>query len=131
MRSLRLVMILPLLLSFVCAGAAGMADRAFADDERPSESMKWSMKIKPLLGTAELSLKDSTTGKTITKARVKAIITMPDGRKTQKTFKGARRGKNFVFVSTVDVSMQGKYIFDVDVTSGKERLKFRFPYNMK
>ncbi|TAN64390.1 hypothetical protein EPN18_00180 [bacterium] len=104
---------------------------ARAEEVTSGAAIKWAMKIKPLNNTIDLTLTDARTGKPITKAKVTAVITMPDGNKVTKELKGMKMGKTYSFMNTADFSLKGPYFFKVDVKAGKKKVKFDFRYEVK
>lgn len=102
-----------------------------AEEGTAGAAIKWAMKVKPISNTVDLTLTDAKTGRPITKAKVKAVITMPNGKKVTKELKGMKMGKEYSFMNTVDFSLKGPYFFKVDVNTGKKKVKFSFRYEVK
>lgn len=104
------------------------------------DGVKGRFKVTPAMSMLDLYLVDAKTEKTITGAKVKTIITMPDGKKAEKDLTGMKMGETFSYMSTMDFSLKGVYTFDiaVDVQNkaatkefDKKRANFSFTYEVR
>ncbi len=71
------------------------------------------LKVLPAMNRIDLYLYDAKTDKTLTDAKVKATVTMPDGKKVERELQGTKTEETFSFMSTVDLSSKGMYSFDI------------------
>ncbi len=90
-----------------------------------------TLKIDAPKNTVDLSLADLDTSKAITGAKVKALITNPGGRRDEKELMSMRMREVVSYMSTLDMSKKGRYIFDITAESGKRKAKFHFAYDVK
>lgn len=116
---------------FIIFAGCVSAPRALSAEAKPGETIKWTMKVKPLDNMIDLYLTDARTGKPITKAKVAVVVTLPDGSKVEKELKGMKMGKKYSFMGSLDFPLKGVYVFDVDVKAGKKKAKFSFRYEVK
>jgi hypothetical protein len=80
------------------------------------QGIEGRLKVTPAMSRIDFYLYDAKTDKAITDAKVRAIITMPDGKKVEKDLQGMKTEGTFSFMSTVDLSLKGMYSFDIVVT---------------
>ena len=95
------------------------------------EGITGRLKIAPTMHMLDLYLSDAKTGKVIEEAQVKAVITMPDGKKVEKELSGMEMRDVFSFMNTVDLSQKGKYSLNIEVEVGKKKVIFPFTYEVK
>ena len=95
------------------------------------EGITGRLKIAPTMHMLDLYLSDAKTGKVIDEAQVRAVITMPDGKKIEKELSGMEMGDVFSFMNTVDLSQKGKYSLNIEVEVGKKKVIFPFTYEVK
>lgn len=95
------------------------------------DGIKGRFKVQPSMGMFDLYLTDEKTDKVITQAKVRVAVTMPHGKKIEKDLSGMKMGEVFSFMNTLDMSMKGKYIFDITADVDKNRLTFPFSYEVK
>ena len=95
------------------------------------DGIKGRFKVQPSMGMLDLYLTDEKTDKVITQAKVRVAVISPDGRKIEKDLPGMKMGELFSFMNTLDMSMKGKYSFNIRVDVEKKRLNFPFSYEVK
>lgn len=78
-----------------------------------AKGIEGRMKVTPEMNRIDFYLYDAKTDKAITDAKVKATITMPDGKKVEKELLGTKAEETFSFMSPVDFSFKGMYSFDI------------------
>lgn len=117
------VLILLALTGMGLAGADDMTENA--------GGIKATLKIDVSKGMAELYLADLDTSKAVTGAKVGALITNPAGRKEEKALMYMKMGEVVPYMSMLDLSRKGRYIFDVTAESGKKKARFHFTYEVK
>lgn len=92
---------------------------AFADMTKTSHGIKAVLKVTEEKSMVDLYLQKA--GKTpiaITDAKVKAVVTTPDGKKVEKELIGMWMDKAYSFMNTLDMSKKGRYIFEITVERG-------------
>jgi hypothetical protein len=72
----------------------------------------------------------SDGGKEITDAKVRASVTFPDGTKVEKELIGMKMGEAYSFMNSLDMSMPGRYSFDISIKSSDRSIKFDFTQNI-
>ena len=95
------------------------------------EGIKGRLKIAPTMHMLDLYLSDAKTDKVINEAKVKAVITMPDGKKVEKELSGMEMGDVFSFMNTFDLSQKGKYSLNIEVEVGGKKVVLPFTYEVK
>lgn len=104
------------------------------------DGIKGRLKVTPAMSMLDLYLADAKTGEVITQAKVKATITMPDGKKVEKDLPGMKMGETFSYMNTLDFSLKGVYTFDITAEVkkkigkkdfDKERATFSFTYEVR
>lgn len=104
------------------------------------DGIKGRLKVAPAMSMLDLYLTDAGTDEVITQAKVKATITMPDGKKAEKDFPGMKMGESFSFMNSVDLSLKGLYTFDITAEVKKKigkkdfdekRVNFSFSYEVR
>lgn len=98
--------------------------------EKTTGGIKAVLKVDPAKSMVDLYLSDSKTHKEITGAKVRAAITLPNGEKVEKDLMGMKMEDSFSYMNTLDMSMKGRYIFDITVEMGKTTHKFNFHYEV-
>lgn len=79
-------------------------------------------------GFINLTLVDSATRATITKARVEAVVTSPAGKKTKAElgYMKMDKGNSFMNMSALKMTEMGEYTFKISVEAGKKKGNFAF-----
>ena len=123
-KTLIVVVALGLLAPVLSTPAAAQTDHKTAQqmegEVKSANGIKGRLKITPSKSMLDLYLTDAATDKSITKAKVRAVITMPDGKKVENDLMGMKMGAEFSFMNTADLSLKGKYTFDVSAEVGKK-----------
>lgn len=88
------------------------------------------LKVMPAMNRIDFYLYDTKTDKAITDAKVRAIITMPEGKKMEKELPGTKTEETFSFMNTVDLSLQGIYSFDI-VAKVQYKIGFKAYHSVK
>jgi len=101
-----------------------------SDVAKTSGGIKAVLKVDPAKSMVDLYLSDSKTQKEITGAKVRATITLPKGEKVEKELLGMKMGDSFSFMNSLDMSREGRYIFDITIELGKTSHKFNFHYDV-
>ena len=101
-----------------------------SDIAKTSGGIKAVLKVDPAKSMVDLYLSDSKTQKEITGAKVRATITLPKGEKVEKELLGMKMGDSFSFMNSLDMSREGRYIFDITIELGKTSHKFNFHYDV-
>lgn len=123
MRILKVLMFALLIAALPVIGSA-------SDAAKFSGGIKAVLKVDPAKSMVDLYLSASKTQKVITGAKVKAAITLPNGKKVEKELMGMKMGDSFSFMNTLDMSRKGGYIFDVTVELGETTHRFNFRYDV-
>lgn len=140
MRAIKIMLAFALCLGFL----ASAPEKSFATQASKAasktDSIKWTIKVKPLTGTVDLYLTDENSGKGVRNAKVRAVITLPNGEKVEKemmkmTMKQKAKGKvikkGIYYMFSLDMSAQGTYIFDIAVKAGKRDIQINAKYDVK
>jgi len=107
---------------------------AYAEAET---SMKSSDGVKAVLKTdrakkmVDLFLSEAKSGKEITKAKVTASVKMPDGKTVRKELLGMKMGDAYSFMNSLDMSVPGRYSFDIEIRSSGKTMKFEFTQDIR
>jgi hypothetical protein len=83
------------------------------------------------MSMVDIVLSDAKTGKSITKAKVNAVVTNPDGTKQVKELMGGKMGEQFSFMNTLDLSKKGAYKLDAAADIDGKKVKFSFKFEVK
>lgn len=97
---------------------------------KSSEGVKAVLKTDPAKKMMDLFLSELPGGKEITEAKVKAIVTFPDGRKVEKDLIGMKMGDAYSFMNSLDMSRPGRYSFDISIESSGRSIKIEFTQNI-
>ncbi len=93
------------------------------------DGVKATLMLSPNM--VDLLLADAGTGRTLRGAKVKAVITLPDGQKIEKELLGMKMGDVFSYMNSLDTSHKGRYHFAIVVAIDGKQIKFDFSYQMK
>lgn len=125
--SKRILVILNLVL-LITVFAGGV----FAEMTKTSQGIKAVLKVTEEKSMVDLYLQKAGKAPTpITEAKVKAVVTTPDGKKVEKELIGMWMDGAYSFMNSLDMSRKGKYIFNVAVERGNETVNFEFSHNVK
>jgi len=100
-------------------------------------SVKTSGKVKAVLKTdrakkmVDLFLSEVTSSKEITEAKVTASIILPDGRKVKKELIGMKMGDAYSFMNSLDMSLPGRYSFDIEIKTPGKTTRFEFTQDIR
>lgn len=104
-----------------------LAGTAKADDmTKTNNGIKATLKVDPSRSMIDLYLADGKTREALTEAKVKATVVLPDGSVVEKDLMGMKMGPAFSFMNTLDMSLNGRYSFDIRVETGVIVAVFRF-----
>jgi len=140
MRTLKILLAFALCLGFLVLSPENSFAAQAQKAASKTDSIKWTIKVKPLSGTVDLYLTDENSGKGVRNAKVKAVITLPNGEKLEKemmkmTMKQKINGKvikkGIYYMFSLDMSAQGAYIFDIAVKAGKRDIQINAKYDVK
>ena len=93
------------------------------------DGIKATVTVSPKM--LDIFLTDAKTGKTITNAKVKAIIVHPDGHKVNKELVGMKMGEVFSYMNSVDTSPRGTYAFHIAIETDKKTIHFQVKSEVK
>lgn len=138
MKKIMMAVFLGLLLSAVPAFAAtdhgrhdhSNMDQAFASTATEA-GIKATLKVNRSNSMVDLYLADEKTGMPVTSGKVLAEIKLPDGKTVEKELIGMKMGQEYSFMNSLDLSLKGKYAFDISVSAGSRRARFDFIYTAK
>ena len=108
---------------------AGMKHHGGEGVSRVKDGIKATLKLSPRM--VDLLLVDATTGRTLTDAKVKAVIILPDGAKVEKDLIGMKMGDVFSYMNSLDTSRKGTYRFDIVTTIEGRKISFDFDHELK
>ena len=135
LKTLIVVIALGLLAPAISTPAAAQTDHKTAQqmegEVKSADGIKGRLKITPSKSMLDLYLTDAATDKPVTKAKVRAVITMPDGKKAEKDLMGMKMGGEFSFMNSADLSLKGKYTLEVTAQVGKKKVTFPYTYEVK
>ncbi|MBI5491732.1 MAG: hypothetical protein HY893_02240 [Deltaproteobacteria bacterium] len=115
---------------FVALFLAPLSKVYGAELVKTDNGIKAALKIDAAGSMTDLYLYDlSKALRPIKEAKVFATITSPGGKKVEKELMGMEMGKTFSFMSALDMSEKGRYIFDIRVEADKKTAKFSFIYD--
>lgn len=104
--------------------AAGEAETSI----KSSEGVKAVLKTDPSKSMIDLFLSEGA--KEITDAKVMASVTFPDGKKVEKELIGMKMGAAYSFMNSLDMSMPGRYSFDISIRTSGKTIKLGFTQNI-
>lgn len=117
--------LLTLVLTALISGAAG--DSSAAEATKSMSGIKAVLKTTPGKSMIDLYLYDhSKTLTPLTKAKVKAVVTLPDGTTVEKELIGMVMDGSFSYMNSLDLSQKGRYKFIIRVEAGKRPVTFEF-----
>lgn len=134
------LLLFPAIVSLAIAGMDHKMGHQADGEIKVVEGVKGRLKVTPEMSMIDLYLADARTGEVITGAKVKAMITMPDGKKLEKDLPGMKMGETFSYMNTLDLSLKGVYTFDITAEVkkkigkkdfDKERVTFSFTYEVR
>lgn len=122
-----------LLLIFITPAIAqqDQMDQQMAGETKVVDGISGRFKVTPSMNMLDLYLTDKKTNKVITQAKARVNVISPDGIKIEKELAGMKMGEVYSFMNNLDMSMKGKYKFDITVESGKKKVTFPFAYEVK
>ncbi|HAG51950.1 MAG TPA: hypothetical protein DCL42_11540 [Deltaproteobacteria bacterium] len=119
---------------------AQTGQKALSNESRVVDGIKATLKITPSQNMVDLILSDAKTGKSITNAKISALMKGPDGKVLEKELMGMKMGEEFSFMNTLDMSRKGSYSFKITVEVEKKlapegfnqgKVKFNFVYEAR
>ena len=132
LRNILVIILVGVLISFLAQIALAQKEKEMSTGEsKVTDGIKATFKVTPSMSMVDILLMDTTTKKTITKAKVFASAKMPDGKVQEKELVGMKMGKEYTFGNTFDFSRKGNYDFDIRVEVKNEEVKFNFIYKVK
>ena len=93
--------------------------------------IKATLKVNRAHSMVDLFLADAATGTPVTSGKAIANIKLPDGKTMEKELIGMKMGQEHSFMNSLDLSLNGRYVFDVSVAIGSKQAKFGFVYTAK
>ena len=108
----------------------GGADHVIAGTATEA-GIKATLKVNRAHSKVDLFLVDAATGAPVTSGKATANIKLPDGKTLEKELIGMKMGQEYSFMNSLDLSLNGRYVFDVYVASGSKQAKFGFVYTAK
>ena len=138
MKKLMMAVFLGLLLSAVPAFAGmehgrhdhGGAGQVIAGTSTES-GIKATLKVNQSNSMIDLYLVEEKNGAPVTSGKVFAKIKLPDGKIVEKELMGMKMGQEYSFMNSLDLSLKGKYAFDISVSAGSRLARFDFIYTAK
>lgn len=100
------------------AGAVGMT--------KTENGIKAYLNVDPSRSMVELYLADAKTQDVLTVAKVRLKAILPDGTLVEKDLIGMKMGPVFSFMNTVDLSLKGRYSFDIIIDTGEKTATLKF-----
>jgi|GEM_PF-2678393 hypothetical protein len=138
MKKLVKAVFLVLLLSAAPAFAAtehGSHDHGSADNAlvgtATDTGIKATLKVNRSNSMVDLYLVNASTGASMTAGKVFAKIKLPNGKTVEKELIGMKMGQEYSFMNSLDLSLKGKYAFDISVAAGGKQARFDFIYAAK
>lgn len=108
-------------------GSAGPAVAGTATES----GIKGTLKVSQSNSMIDLYLAEEKTGAPVTAGKVFAKIKLPNGKTVEKELMGMKMGQEYSFMNSLDLSLKGKYAFDISVTAGGKQARFDFTYTAK
>ncbi|MCC6503715.1 MAG: hypothetical protein IT362_11360 [Deltaproteobacteria bacterium] len=93
--------------------------------------IKATLKVNRSNSMVDLYLADAGTGASVTSGKVFAKIKLPNGKTVEKELMGMKMGQEYSFMNSLDLSLKGKYVFDISVTAEGKNSRFDFMYTAK
>lgn len=117
---------------FLLSAISGFTGTAKAEEAQVSNGIKAVLKVDPAKSMVDLYLYNMAKTLTPMKdAKVKAVVTMPDGKKVEKELIGMKMGDTYSYMNSLDMRLKGGYSFDISVQAGKRKARFAFSYTLK
>jgi len=116
-----LTLLLLVSLPLVVPGGAGADEMT-----KTKNGIKAALNVDPSKSMIDIYLTDDRTEQTLTKAKVRATVVLPDGSVVEKDLMGMMMGPAFSFMNTLDMSLNGRYSFDIKVETGNATAVFKF-----
>ncbi|MEK7842068.1 MAG: hypothetical protein AAB197_05275, partial [Deltaproteobacteria bacterium] len=113
------------------AGLSQMEHKMPKGESKVADNIKATLIVAPSKSVVDLLLVNAKTGKTITNAKVFAIIKGPGGKVEEKEFLGMQMKEVFSYMNTLDLSLKGSYSFNITAEAGKKKIKLDFVYEVK
>lgn len=99
---------------------------------KSSRGIKAVLKVTPERGMVDLFLYNYSKRLTpVEKAKVTAAVTLPDKTRLEKELTGMTMDGSFSYMNSLDLSLKGRYIFDIRVDAGTGPVRFKFTYDRK
>jgi len=108
----------------------GNSDQVLAGTSTES-GIKAILKVNRSNSMVDLYLMDAETGASVTSGKVFAKVKLPNGKTVEKELIGMQMGQEYSFMNSLDLSLKGKYAFDISVAAGDKRARFDFIYTAK
>ena len=108
----------------------GNADQAVVGTTTET-GIKATLKVNRSQSMVDLYLTATGTGASVTSGKVFAIIKLPNGKTVEKELMGMKMGQEYSFMNSLDLSLKGRYDFDISVTAGGKQARFDFIYTAK
>ena len=93
--------------------------------------IKATLKVNRSMSMVDLYLTDTETGASVISGKVFAKVKLPNGKTVEKELIGMQMGQEYSFMNSLDLSLKGKYAFDISVAAGDKRARFDFIYTAK
>lgn len=100
-------------------------------ESKVADNIKATLIVTPSKNMVDLLLVNAKTGKTITNAKVFAMIKGPGGKVEEKELLGMQMKEVFSYMNMLDLSLKGSYSFKITVEAGKKKIKLDFVYEVK
>jgi hypothetical protein len=99
---------------------------------KSSRGIKAVLKVTPEKDTIDLFLYNYSKRLTpVERAKVVAVVTLPDKTRVEKELMGMTMDGSFSYMNSLDLSLKGRYIFDIRVDAGAGPVRFKFTYDKK
>ncbi|MBI5598613.1 MAG: hypothetical protein HY890_02615 [Deltaproteobacteria bacterium] len=99
--------------------------------ESSSDGFTAVLKVNRAKSAFDVYITDAKTRKPVTDARVVANVFIPTGKSVVKEPMGMKMADGFSYMSALDLSRKGVYIFNVSAGSNGKKAFFRFRYEVK
>ncbi|MBI5561639.1 MAG: hypothetical protein HY894_02110 [Deltaproteobacteria bacterium] len=87
-----------------------------------------TFKVTAKDGMVDLYLMDAKTKHEIPGAKAGAEVSTPSGKKVKLALDPMKMGENYSYMGALDMKAKGGYIFNISVTAGRKKARFRFTY---
>jgi hypothetical protein len=112
------------------AGADGAGVHAVVEGKE-AQGIEAVLRPDAARSMVDLYLKDAKTGRPIIDAKAEAIVRLPSGREIRKELMGMKMGDAFSYMTTLDMSEKGEYVFDITASHGGRKASFRFSHGVE